>query len=274
MGHGPEEHMEHAEHAQHAAHNPFDRAVTVSIAIVAAVLAAVSVGGHKAHTETLRLQGEVLKYQTLIGISRTDMADQYAFYQAKNNRKVMYEAFLDFLSVLPLKEGSEKANDKITKRWKDANEKYKKELPEMLVEAKKFAEKSKDYEKEAASLRIESHREHVRADRYDLADIGLQLGVVLCSLAILTKSRSFWGLGVLCALAGAVVALSGYLEWFPEHHEEHKAPEAPHHSRLYVPYERTANWRKNFSAEGNIGMAPNFLSGKIPSDADCSSSTA
>src|SRR5579863_4610119 len=103
MAEGPEEHLEHAEHAQHAAHNPFDRRVTVSIAVVAAILAAVTMAGHQAHNETLRLQGNAIKEQSLVGIYRTDTANQYAFYQAKKNRGVMYEAFLDFVSMLPLK---------------------------------------------------------------------------------------------------------------------------------------------------------------------------
>jgi hypothetical protein len=37
-----EHHLEHAEHAQHAAHDPFDRRVTMTIAIIAAMLACVT----------------------------------------------------------------------------------------------------------------------------------------------------------------------------------------------------------------------------------------
>src|SRR5438105_5026105 len=135
MVHGPEEHLEQAEHAQHAAHNPFDRRVTVSIAIVAAILAGVTMAGHKAHNETLRLQGEAIKEQSLVGVYRTETANQYAFYQAKNNRGVMYDAFLDFAAMLSLKDGSEKVQDKATGKWKKQIDKYEKELPKMLEEA-------------------------------------------------------------------------------------------------------------------------------------------
>ena len=54
---GAHEHMEHAEHAGHA-HDPFDKRVAVSIAIVAAVLAGVSMLGHRKHNEVLQLTTE------------------------------------------------------------------------------------------------------------------------------------------------------------------------------------------------------------------------
>jgi hypothetical protein len=214
MGEGPEEHLEHAEHAQHAAHNPFDRRVTVSIAIVAAILAAVTMAGHQAHNETLRLQGEAIKEQSLVGIYRTDTANQYAFYQAKKNRGVMYEAFLDFVSMLSLKEGSDKANEKATGKWKKQIAQYDSELPKMLTDAKKLEVETKEYQDKTANAIQDSHTTHAQADRYDLGELGLQLGVVLCSMAILTKSRNFWYSGLLCSLLGVLIALSGFFGWF------------------------------------------------------------
>jgi hypothetical protein len=221
MEHGPEEHIEHAEHAQHAAHNPFDRRVTVSIAVVAAVLAGVTMAGHKAHNETLRLQGEAIKEQSQVGIYRTDTANKYAFYQAKNNRGVMYDAFLDFVTMLPLKDGSETAREKATGKWRKQIEKYEGELPKMLEEADKLKAQAEEYQAKADKLVRDSHTIHARADRYDIGELGLQLGVVLCSLAILTKSRYFWYAGLICSLLGLLVALSGTFGWF--------LVESPHH---------------------------------------------
>jgi hypothetical protein len=56
MSHGPEHHIEHAEHAVHAALSDYDKQVTISIAIIAAVLACVTMLGHRAHNETLQLK--------------------------------------------------------------------------------------------------------------------------------------------------------------------------------------------------------------------------
>src|SRR5260370_42497114 len=64
MSHGPEHHIEHAQHAEHASHDEFNKRVTMSIAIVAAVLACVTMLGHRAHNETLLLQGEALRLRS------------------------------------------------------------------------------------------------------------------------------------------------------------------------------------------------------------------
>src|SRR5438105_1387071 len=84
MTHGPEHHIEHAEHAAHASHDEFNKRVTMSIAIVAAVLACVTMLGHRSHNETLRLQGEALDYQTQASIKSTETANKWAYYQSKN----------------------------------------------------------------------------------------------------------------------------------------------------------------------------------------------
>src|SRR5262249_36365634 len=75
-----EHHLEHAEHAQHAAHSPFDRRVTMTIAIIAALLACVTLLSHRAHNETLALEIEAGQFST----SATDKWNQY---QAKKIRQ-------------------------------------------------------------------------------------------------------------------------------------------------------------------------------------------
>src|SRR5256885_8525131 len=76
MSHGTEEHLEHAEHAQHPVQDPFYRQVAMTMAIVAAALACVTMLSHREHTETLRLQNEAT-------IHHTQASDQWAYYQAK-----------------------------------------------------------------------------------------------------------------------------------------------------------------------------------------------
>jgi Domain of unknown function (DUF4337) len=221
MGHGAEQHMEHAEHAQHAAHNPFDRTVTVTIAVVAAILAGVSLAGHRAHNDTLLFHGEAIKEHSLVGIYRTDAANQYAFYQSKKNRETMYEAFSDFVSMLTLKEGTEEHQKKILGNWKKQADKYKMELPEMLEKAKKKEEQANEHEEKAEKAVKASHTVHMEADRFDLGELALQFGVVLCSMAILTKGRGFWYSGMLCSAVGLLVALSGFFRLFMDEGGHH-----------------------------------------------------
>src|SRR5947209_8651740 len=94
------EHLEHIEHAQHAAHSPFDRNVAMTIAIVAAALACVTMLSHRAHNETLQRQTEANRWQTMANIYHTKASDQWGYYQAKNIRKHQYEAYLNQFAAL------------------------------------------------------------------------------------------------------------------------------------------------------------------------------
>src|SRR5450631_3525512 len=111
MSHGPEHQIEHAEHAVHASHDAFNRQVTMSIAIAAAVLACVTMLGHRAHNETLllqgealRLQGEALQLQTLASIESTEAAKKWQYYQTKNLFHLISKNALDQLSVVATNE--------------------------------------------------------------------------------------------------------------------------------------------------------------------------
>ena len=81
----PDELQELHEQAEEGAHHSSLAPVTVTMAILAVLVAAVSLLGHRAHTEELLLQ--------------TKATDQWAYYQAKDIRRHTYELFLDEISV-------------------------------------------------------------------------------------------------------------------------------------------------------------------------------
>jgi hypothetical protein len=218
MSHGPEHHIEHAEHAAHAVHDHFNRYVTMSIAIVAAVLACVTMLGHRAHNDTLRLQGEALQLQTKASVEKTEMADAFAYYQSKNLILDRAKNTLHLLSVLPTREDSKE----ILKEARESNQeyvkKYEDKLPRELEKAKAFKESSEKFTKQAEHKMEESHAEHKKAEWLDYGELGLQFGVVLCSLAILTRSRGFWFGGIISSLIGTLVSLSGQFGLFMAGH--------------------------------------------------------
>src|SRR5438132_6983740 len=106
MSHGPEHHMEHAEHAVHASHDAFDRRVTMSIAIVAAVLACVTMLGHRAHHDTLRLQGDAIGLQAEASVEKNKASDQWAYYQAQKGRYHQFKALASLLSIVATSPGT------------------------------------------------------------------------------------------------------------------------------------------------------------------------
>ncbi len=227
------EHIEHAEHAMHAAHDPFGRNVALTIAVVAAVLAAVTVLTHRSHTETLRLQGEAVRLQAESSIKFTEAADKWSLYQAQNIRKHEYEAFLKLVDILPAREGAEAKRAAAIGYWEGQVKKYEKQLKEWREEAQNLEKESKRKSEASLERIAESHDEHERATRYDVGELFVEVAVVLCSVAILTRRKSFWFTGMACCLLGAAIALTGYLDLLmPAHHagEGHGASHGTEHS--------------------------------------------
>ena len=176
----PEEIQELHEHAEEARRDPGLVPVTLSMAILAVVLAAISLLGHRAHTEELLLQNKA--------------TDQWAYFQAKNIRRHTYELFLDLLSVISSKDSA--ATEKIAEKYNREIERYKDE--------------QKDIESEAQQLESEVVTQRHKANRFDLGEVCLEVGIVLTSLTLLTRRKLFWQLGGLAGLVGLVIAASGF----------------------------------------------------------------
>jgi hypothetical protein len=192
MSHGTEEHLEHAEHAQHPVHDPFYRQVAMTMAIVAAVLACVTMLSHREHTETLRLQNEAT-------IHHTQASDQWAYYQAKKNREYLYDVAGIILKTIATKAEDSKVLLATAQEWKDKAQKYEQEAAGIEADARKFTDQANELQKEG------EHAHH-RADRYDLGELGIELSLVLCSLAVLTKRPRFWHVGIVIGILGVGVA--------------------------------------------------------------------
>ena len=176
-----EELHEMEEHAEHGSHDPSLIPVTFTMAVLAVVLAATSLLGHRAHTEELLFQSKA--------------SDSWAYYQAKNIRQHTYELYLDLLSVTAVKDAAQAG--KVKEKYTQQVERYRGEL--------------KEIEAEAHALEGEVALESRRANRFDLGEVFLEASIVIASLTLLTKRRWFWQLGILMGVGGLGVALTGFL---------------------------------------------------------------
>jgi gas vesicle protein len=167
------------EHVHEAEHDPSLAPVTITMAILAVLVAAVSLLGHRAHTEELLLQNK--------------STSQWAYYQAKNIRRHTYELFLDLLSV------SDPKNSELAEKIK---QKYSKVI-------ERYDGEQKDIEAEAKKLEDEVSHEQRRADRFDIGEVCLECALVICSITLLTKKRLYWGFGLVLGVAGVSLALTG-----------------------------------------------------------------
>jgi hypothetical protein len=174
-----EELHELQEHAEHGKHDPSLAPVSLTMAVLAVLVAVVSLLGHRAHTEEIVLQ--------------TKSTDQWAFYQAKNIRRHNDEFFTDLTALTPTTDAAALAK---------LREKYSQE-------AERYKDEQKEIESEARKLESEFSMERNRADRYDLAEVFLEMGLVITSITLLSGRRTFWHLGMLLGVVGIVVAVMG-----------------------------------------------------------------
>jgi Domain of unknown function (DUF4337) len=166
---------EQAEHGKHAGMAP----VSLTMAVLAVLVAVISLLGHRAHTEEVVLQAK--------------SSDQWAYYQAKNIRRHEDEIFVDQASVTPTTDGPMQA--KLREKYSSEAERYK-------GEQKQIEEKAREMENDVGT-------ERKRADRYDLAEVFLEIGLVITSITLLSGKRLFWVLGMVMGVVGMVVAATG-----------------------------------------------------------------
>ncbi len=202
MSHGTEHHVEEAEHAQHAAHHPFDRRVALSMAIVAAALAAVTLLSHRAHADFLA--------------KKTEESDQWNYFQAKKNRGYMYGADAEMLEA-QAEDGPEgragKHTEALIKKWTDGEKKYEGEAEEI--------------KKEADMLQEEGQAAHNSSNFFDLGELGIELALVLCSVAMLAKNRTIWIVGIVVGALGLAIAVCGFFSEPILHVLAHFGPAKP-----------------------------------------------
>jgi uncharacterized protein DUF4337 len=146
------------------------------MAIIAAVLAMVSV-------LALHFIGEKLLNQQL-------NSDQWAYYQAKNIRRYAAQVARDLLTQA-------KAAPEVTGKYTKDMAKYDKDM-------QAIQETAKEYEKERD---LDSRR----AEFLHIGEVFLEIGIVLSSLAILTKRKFWYGAGAASAVVGVVVAASAFV---------------------------------------------------------------
>jgi len=177
----PEELTELQEDAEHAKHNPELAPVSVTMAALAVLVAVVSLLGHRAHTEEVVLQAMA--------------SDRWAYYQSQNVRRHVDELFLDLTAVegTPDTGSLAKLRDKYTQ------------------DAVRYRDEREQSEKEARKLETEVATERNRANRFDLAEVFLEIGLVITSITLLSGRKLFWALGGVCALIGVVIACTAVL---------------------------------------------------------------
>jgi len=173
----------HGGHGGQAAHsdNPLVLPVSLTISVLAVLVAVATLFGHRAHTEELLLQAQA--------------TDQWAYYQAKNIRLHEMQSMVDLLGVVTTQD---KAKSELLR------EKYEKEVRRYEGDKDDISDKAREQEKERDVLRH-------KADRFDAGEGILEIALMICSVTLLTDRKTFWYAGMLIGALGVAAGVAGFL---------------------------------------------------------------
>jgi hypothetical protein len=164
----------------HHEDHPLVIPVSITISIMAVFVASVSLLGHRAHTEGLRFE--------------TQAASRWTQYQAKSIRLHEDHEALDIVRL------GASLNKELAEELKV---KYAKEIEHYESDKEDVAQEAKNLENER-DLTIR------QADRFDGGEALLEIGLVICSITLLTKKKYFWIGGVLIGTVGIALAATGF----------------------------------------------------------------
>ena len=157
------------------------RPVAFTMSVLAVLVAVTTVLGHRAETRAV--------------LKRAEASDVWNEYQAKKNRAYDTHLSTELLSVLTLADKDRAAKD--VKDWSGHQEKW--------------ADDFKDEQKEALALEGDVKLAEDKAKYFDLAETLLEIGLVVSSVTLLTRSRIYWYLGIGASIVGVASVVWGLL---------------------------------------------------------------
>lgn len=162
------------------AKDPFERAVAISIAIMAVVLSFIGNKGDNAKTDSI--------------LKTNEASNRWAYFQSKSIKQSLREFESDMVGM----NGTAAAPDAAKKLegLKADIERYGKEKDEISAEAEELSAAA-----EAASG---------VNDKCDQASLLLQIAVVIASVAILTRWRAMWYAGLALGAAGTYFGIMSF----------------------------------------------------------------
>jgi len=157
------------------------RPVAFTMSVLAVLVAVTTVLGHRAETRAV--------------LKRAEASDVWNEYQAKKNRAYDTVLMTDLLGVVTVADKDGAA--KIAKGYAGHQDKW--------------AEDFKEEQKEAQGLEGDVKLAEDKAKYFDLAETLLEIGLVVSSVTLLTRSRIYWYLGIGASAVGVASVVWGSL---------------------------------------------------------------
>ncbi|HKO19060.1 MAG TPA: DUF4337 domain-containing protein [Acidobacteriaceae bacterium] len=155
--------------------------ISLAISILAVLVAMVTVLGHRTHTQAVLAQARA--------------TDEWNLYQAKKIRQESLEVVVDQMQLQPTV--NPQATGAKLAEYKAHIAKWTGDLAETQKTAKGYEDSVERLEKQA--------------NRFDLGEALLQISVVLSSITLFTRRRTWYFSGITLGAVGLLVAASAFL---------------------------------------------------------------
>jgi hypothetical protein len=157
------------------------RPVAFFMSVVAVLVAVTTVLGHRTHTDAV--------------LNQAKASDKWNEYQAVKIRSSDLQAVQNLLAAVTIADKDRAAKDAAV--YDDHQKKWADDLPNLKKEAEEFE----------AEVSLAEHR----ADFYDFGEALLEIGLVVSSVTLLTRSKIYWYLGIVASIAGVVAVSWGLI---------------------------------------------------------------
>lgn len=156
------------------------RPVAFTMSVLAVLLAVTTVLGGRTHEDAV--------------LNQNKATDQWNEYQAQKIRSYNTQLTSDLMSIITV--DNKDAAAKIAKGYADHEKKWATELNQDQAAAQ--------------ALQTSVDQGEAKADRFDLGEVLLEIGLVIVSITLLTHSRVYWHLGLGVSVLGVLAAASAF----------------------------------------------------------------
>jgi hypothetical protein len=155
--------------------------ISLAISILAVFVAMITVVGHRSHTEAVLMQSKA--------------GDQWNLYEAKKIRQDSLLVVIDQMTLQPTVDAKATAA----------------KLVEYKAHIAKWTQDLKEEQDKALEYQAEVDKAERQAERFDLGEALLQISVVLSSITLFTRRRSYFIGGLCIGIVGLLIAASAWL---------------------------------------------------------------
>ena len=161
--------------------DPFEKRVAISIAVLAVILSFIGNLGDNAKTDSI--------------LKTNEASNQWGYFQAKSIKGQMAGMQSAMLTAVS---GAQ------------PDEARTKEIARLKAESDRYEQEKDEIKKQAEGLQAQAAADSKVNDRCDLASLMLQIAVVICSVAILSRWHAFWFGGLALGLGGAIAGATAF----------------------------------------------------------------